>query len=420
MPSTTTARWALAGLSLATVLSSLGTSIANVALPTLAKAFDATFQEAQWIVVAYLVSITGSIVGAGRLGDVVGRRRLLRAGLVVFTAASVVSGVASALWLLIAARAVQGLGAAAMTALALAFASELGAKDRTGRAMGLLGTMSAIGTALGPALGGVLIAWLGWPSIFLINVPLGLVAIFLVQYVPADPVSSNAQRSLPLMAVTMLRDPVLSASLAANLLVSAVLMATLVVGPFYLSLALGLPAGRVGVVMSIGPIVAALAGVPAGRLVDRFDAHRTALAGLAGIAVGSLVLAATPETLGVAGYVAPIVLITGSYALFQAANNTAALRDVRSSQRGVVSGTLSLSRNLGLIAGASVMGAVFARASGMRDVTAAPAEPIATGMRMTFALATALIMVALVVVAAGRALAARRRLLLEADELHVG
>ena len=173
---TPSVRWALASLSLSMLLSSLGTSIANVGLPTLAQAFNASFQEVQWIVLAYLLAITTLIVSVGRLGDITGRRRLLLAGIVLFTVASVLCGVAPTLWLLIAARAAQGLGAAIMMALTMAFVGETVPKARTGSAMGLLGTMSAIGTALGPSLGGVLIAGLGWRAIFLVNVPLGILA----------------------------------------------------------------------------------------------------------------------------------------------------------------------------------------------------------------------------------------------------
>ena len=118
------ARGALAGLSLAILLASLGTSIANVALPTLAQAFDASFQEAQWVVLAYLLASTTVIVSVGRLGDLTGRRRLLIAGIALFTTASALCGVAPTLWTLIAARAVQGLGAAIMLALAMALVGE--------------------------------------------------------------------------------------------------------------------------------------------------------------------------------------------------------------------------------------------------------------------------------------------------------
>src|SRR5262245_49458570 len=101
----TSATGALASLSLSVLLSSLGISIANVALPTLADAFAASFQEVQWIVLAYLLVITALIVSAGRLGDVIGRRRLLLAGVVLFTTSSALSGAAPTLWLLIVARA---------------------------------------------------------------------------------------------------------------------------------------------------------------------------------------------------------------------------------------------------------------------------------------------------------------------------
>lgn len=114
-------RGALASLSLSMLLSSLGTSIANVGLPTLAQTFDASFQAVQWIVLAYLLAITTLIVSVGRLGDIAGRRRLLLAGITLFTVASLLCGVAPTLWLLIAARVAQGVGAAVMMALTLAF-----------------------------------------------------------------------------------------------------------------------------------------------------------------------------------------------------------------------------------------------------------------------------------------------------------
>ncbi|MCB1209319.1 MAG: MFS transporter, partial [Verrucomicrobiales bacterium] len=159
------------------LLSSLGTSSANVALPTLAQVFNATFQEVQWIVLAYLLAITTLIVSVGRLGDITGRRLLLLTGLSIFTVASVICGTAPTLWLLIAARMVQGLGAAIMMALTMALVGQTVPKEKIGSAMGLLGTMSAVGTALGPSLGGVLIDGVGWRAIFFINGPLGVLAL---------------------------------------------------------------------------------------------------------------------------------------------------------------------------------------------------------------------------------------------------
>lgn len=412
--------WPLASLALSLLLASLGTSSANVGLPTLARVFDAPFSLVQWIVLAYLLAITLCVVGAGRLGDLIGRRRLLLAGIAVFTAASALCGLASSLWLLLAARALQGAGAAVMMALTMAFVGDLLPRERTGSAMGLLGTMSAVGTALGPTLGGALIAALGWRWIFLANLPLGLLAMALAgRYLPADRPRAaagalfdaagtlllaaalaayalamtlgrghfsglnaglllaavaggwlflrvEARTASPLLDPALLRQPRLGAGLAMNALVSTVMMATLVVGPFYLTQALGLSAA------------------------------------LAALAVGTALLAAAPATLGVAGYIGPIGVLTVGYAVFQAANNTGVMAAIGAHQRGLVSGMLNLSRNLGLVTGASVMGAVFAAGAGAADLAGASAAAVARGMALTFGVAAALGATALVIAWRGR------------------
>jgi MFS family permease len=186
-------------------------------------------------------------------------------------------------------------------------------------------------------------------------------------------------------------------------LVATVMMATLVVGPFYLSRALGLDAALVGLVMSIGPIISTVSGVPAGRIVDRLGAPFMVIVGLIAMAAGSFALSVLPAMFGIAGYVAAIAVLTPGYQLFQAANNTAVMMDVHRDQRGVVSGMLNLSRNLGLITGASLMGAVFALASATTDIATAQPESVATGMRITFAVAAILIVGALAIAAGSRA-----------------
>ncbi|MDR3369509.1 MFS transporter [Rhodoferax sp.] len=450
-------RWVLLSLSLSMLLSSLGTSITNVALPTLAQVFHVSFQSVQWVVLAYLLAITALIVGVGRLGDILGRRRLLLAGIALFTVASVLCGAAPSLRLLIAARAVQGLGAAIMMALTMALVGEAVPKEKTGSAMGLLGTMSAVGTALGPTLGGVLIARLGWQAIFLVNIPLGMLSLgFAYRFLPIARLEPTSQRAgfdalgtlllaltlavyalamtmghgrfgafnaallvvavfgmglfvlvearaaSPLIRLSMFRDPGFSASLTTNAMVSTVMMATLLVGPFYLSRALGLNATQVGIVMSIGPCISALSGVIAGRLVDRWGAPLIVMLGLVEMIVGAIALSVLASWFGLAGYMAAIVVLTPGYQLFQAANNTAVMSDTRPDQRGVTSGLLSLSRNLGLVTGASVMGAVFAFGSAEADVATASPQAVAAGMRFTFAVAAGLMVVALTIAVGSR------------------
>jgi EmrB/QacA subfamily drug resistance transporter len=455
-------RWVLVSLSLSMLLASLSTSIANVALPTLAQAFGASLQYVQWIVLAYLLASTTLIVSVGRLGDITGRRRLLLAGIFLFTLSSVLCGVAPTLWLLIAARAGQGIGAAIMIALTMAFVGETVPKAQMGSAMGLLGTMSAIGTALGPSLGGLLITGLGWPAIFFGTGALGILTLLLAhRFLPVDrPMTkmdrngfdlvgtvllaltlaayalamtmgrgsfgllnvallvmaivgvrlfalAEAHAASPLIQMALFRNPLLSAGFAMSTLVTTVVMATLVVGPFYLSGALALDAARVGLVMSSGPIVAALTGVLAGRIVDRFGAYGMTITGLIGMAAGSAILSLVPVRFGVLGYIAPLVVITAGYALFQAANNTIVMTTSRPEQRGVISGLLNLSRNLGLITGASVMGAVFALGSATTNSMAVHPEAVAAGMRLTFAVAAVLIVVALAIASVSHALSQR-------------
>ncbi|NWA08944.1 MFS transporter [Pseudomonas gingeri] len=457
-------RWALGSLALSMLLSSLGTSIANVGLPTLAQAFETSFQQVQWVVLAYLLAITTLIVSVGRLGDLLGRRRLLLSGIALFTAASALCGLAPTLGWLIGARALQGLGAAIMMALTLAFVGQTVPKARTGSAMGLLGSTSAIGTALGPSLGGILIAGFGWQAIFLICVPLGLLTWLLAyRHLPADPLAAQARRpsfdlpgtallaltlgayalamtlernhfgslniallvaaavgaglfawvetkvASPLIQPAMFRDRLLRASLVMSTLVTTVLMATLVVGPFYLALALGLEPARVGLVLAIGPAVAALAGLPAGRIADRFGAPVMTLAGLLAIALGCLGLSLLPRTLGVAGYVVPMVILTLGYAVFQTTNNTAVMSEIPADRRGVIAGLLNLSRNLGLITGAAALGAVFVFATTSSDIITADPEAVAAGMHTTFAVALGLIVVALATAMHGDHLAGQAR-----------
>ena len=129
--------------------------------------------------------------------------------------------------------------------------------------------------------------------------------------------------------------------------------------------------------------------------------------GLIAIAAGSLTLSLIPATLGIPSYIALIVVITVGYALLQTSNSTAVMTDIRSDQTGVISGTLNLSRNFGVIIGASVMGAVFAYASAPIDITTARLEAGATGMRISFAVAAILIVVALAIASESHALSRR-------------
>lgn len=391
-------------LALSMLLASLGTSIANIALPTLAEAFFAPFAEVQAVVVAYLAALTISVVIAGRLGDRHGLKPMLMAGLALFALASLLCGMATDLWPLIGARVLQGIGAAFLMALSMALMRQTASEARIGRAMGLLGTVSALGTALGPSLGGLLIGLAGWRSIFWVQFPLAAIALMLAFATLPDPPRGGKTPSARLWSAL---DRNLAPNLLVNVLVAAVMMATLVVGPFYLGLGLGLEEMLVGLVMAVGPAISIVSGVPSGRLVDFWGSGRVLAIGLALLAVGAVLLAILPNAIGVTGYVLAIVVLTPGYQLFQAANNTAALADVSGERRGTVSGLLNLSRNVGLIAGASLMGAVFAFGVGTDDFVHAAPAAIAAGMQLTFLLASGMMIVASGVAFTQRSLAKR-------------
>lgn len=438
----------LAALSLAMLLPSLGTSITNVALPTLATSFDATMADVQWVVIVYLLAVTSLIVGAGRLGDLVGRRRLLLTGMGLFSAASAICALSPGLLFLIAARAVQGVGGAVMMTLTVAMVGDIVPKDRTGSAMGLLGTVSAVGTALGPTLGGALIAAWGWPSVFAVLAATGLVAVLAGGALfPADVkaarrstrfdlpglallaislggfsavftlggrmsglallglcvvsalgfaafVRTEARAQAPLVRLDLLRDRTLGTGLASLMLVSAIVMATLVVGPFYLNRVLGLDPVETGMVMSVGPAVAAVTGVPAGRLVDRTGPFPVIVGGLLSVMFGALLLTFLPGPCGTGGYAASLVVLTFGYATFQAANMTAIMQTTASEHRGVTSALVGLARNIGLICGASAMAAVYAMGPTIAGATGFDSGS-GTGLVATFALSTGLAGVAL-------------------------
>ncbi|MFK3607012.1 MFS transporter [Pseudomonas sp. AP19] len=384
----TSSRGGLVCLSLSMLLASLGTSIANVGLPALAHVFNASFHAVQWVVLAYLFAITAVIVNAGRLGDRLGRRQLLLSGLLLFAAACALCAVAPSLPWLIGARVLQGLGAAVMMAMTLAMVGETVSRERTGRVMGWLGTMSAVGTAMGPSVGGMLLSLWGWRALFLVGAPLGMLAAALAfHYLPADRQAPAATSGDGFWRP--LKDPALRAGLAMSALVSAVIMSTFVVGPFYLSRGLGLDAAWMGLAMAVGPCVSALNGLPAGQLTDRLGSQRMTRAGLGVMGLGALLLAVAS---GLIAYLGSLILLTLGYSLFQAANNTAVMSDVEPARRGTVSGLLNLSRNLGLIFGAWALGAVFAWAS--PDVTHATAQTVANGLHVTFGVALALIVTA--------------------------
>lgn len=400
-------------VALGVVMATLDASVVNIALPTLQRTFAVAFTTIEWVVLGYTVTITGLMLTAGRLADLRGRRTVYGAGLVTFTAASLLCGLAPGVHALIAARVLQGVGAAMVAANGSALLVSAFPLEERGRALGAFGAMVGIGLAAGAPLGGLVIAHWSWRWVFLVNVPLGLLALALLRArVPADrPVPGAPAPDLPAaalwcaaLATLMLAlsrgpesgwssAPVLAlfaataAGLAAFVAVSAraahpmlpprilfgplgaavlltLLGQAIAVGvgmqvPLHLEEVFGYGAQRTGLWVAILPLASLVLAPIAGGLSDRIGARGLTTAGMALTAAGLVVLAglgssmAWPLPVGLA-------LVGAGQGLFAVPNASSLLSLVPHAQLGIASGLQGTTRNLGLSSGAALVSAVLA------------------------------------------------------------
>ena len=175
--------WALAAVSLATLMTYLDNNIVNVAIPTIQRSLHLSASGLEWVVSSYLLTLAGLLLVGGRLADVFGRRRLFGIGMAVFTLSSLAAGLAGSGGVLIASRAVQGVGAALLmpTTLAIIMATFTNVRERN-TAIGIWAAVSALALALGPVLGGLISQHLHWGWIFLINVPIGVITFVIAAF----------------------------------------------------------------------------------------------------------------------------------------------------------------------------------------------------------------------------------------------
>ena len=450
-PQTNPPRLAIIALSGAMLLASMAVSITSVALPALSRAMEAPVSAVQWVVLIYLLSVTITIVLAGRCADLFGHRFILLSGLTIFTGSSLLCPIAPNLTTLIIARAIQGIGGAILMALPVSILRGMISSERTGSAMGLLASMSAVGTALGPALGGLLISGFGWRSAFILLAVSGFIILVLaIRAIPTSAPVTKTNQTLdvsgalllalmlllyalmtsgqqsamswnlsvtipalllaliffiiveikapsPLVPLSVLRNPAISASLLTNWLISSVMMAMLVVGPLFLSFGLLLGEAQTGLVVAVGPVVAALAGVPAGRLTDQFGAKRILSTGLSTMTVALICMAYLPVHIGVTGYIVSLIMLTPCFQLFLTGNNTAIISAAPEDQRGIISGLMGLSRNLGFMTGASVMATIFISSLGQPDLVHATVSSVGSAFTVTLLTAAGLALISLII-----------------------
>src|SRR5713226_3884242 len=168
--------WTLMAVCVATFMLLLDITVVNVALPDIARSLHASFTDLQWVVDAYALTLATFVLNAGSLADLLGRKRVFAAGLVLFSGASLLCGLATGPLFLILARALQGVGGAIMFATSLALLSQEFRGRERGTAFGIWGATTGAAVAIGPLVGGALTTWLSWRWIFFVNIPIGIAA----------------------------------------------------------------------------------------------------------------------------------------------------------------------------------------------------------------------------------------------------
>ena len=173
--SSSTNKWlAMMGIGMGVFMATLDSSIVNISLPTLVKAFHSNLATIEWVILSYVLVLTSMMLGAARLGDMYDKKKLYMGGMVLFIIGSLLCGLSPSVGWLIGFRALQGLGATFMQALGAAMITEIFPAKERGRALGIIGSIVSVGIAVGPPLGGMLIGLIGWQSIFWVNVPVGI------------------------------------------------------------------------------------------------------------------------------------------------------------------------------------------------------------------------------------------------------
>lgn len=458
----------MTGVGLGILMATLDISIVNISLPTLVKELHTDFATIQWVTVGYVLVLTSLMLGAARLGDIVGPKKVYLSGLAVFTLGSLLCGASPGVGWLIGFRAFQGLGAAMTQAVGVAIITMVFPPQERGRALGISGGIIAFGLAMGPAIGGLIIGLAGWRWVFLVNVPIGFLAGFVIwKHAPYLRTGQVGQRfdaagallllltlacyalamtvgqrigfatpavlgllaaavvglfsfvfletrvNQPMIDLTIFRDPLFSLNLVMGFL-TFVMNGGILILPFFLELVMGYSTEKAGLFMMAAPVSMGMVSLWAGTLSDRHGSRLISLIGLLILVGGCLAVGTLHAGVSGLGYLLRVAPIGIGMGLFQAPNNSAVMGRAPRNRLGVASGLLSLSRTLGTSTGLPLMGALFTAhvvaLSGLpklTDLTDLPHEAIAAAVAGTYR--TAALFGVVVVVLAWSALKLGRR-----------
>ncbi len=407
-------RWkAFLPIALVSIITTLDSSVVNVSLPVISQQLKAGIGVVQWVVLAYLLAVTSLLMIFGRLGDLVGRRRIYQIGIVFFTFSSALCGFSQNVTMLIFGRALQGTGAALLVAVGPALIGEIFPPQQRGKALGFLGTTVSIGLSVGPAVGGFITGWLGWRYIFFLNLPLGVLAVLLIRrHLRSDGYSlqtrfdfigaatmagglvclmlalsrgsdwgwsspvifnlllaalifftlffiSQIRSSHPILDLKLFRNPIFRSATSSGFLAFAALFSQTFLLPFYLIQLRGFPPAHAGLFLVSVPSVMAVVAPSSGSFSDRVGTRGLCVTGLFLLGIGfillSMLTAATPQLV-----IVSFLLVVGlGVGMFNPPNNADLLSSVPRERLGNASGMMGLTRTLGMVTGVALSGAIF-------------------------------------------------------------
>ncbi len=432
-------KWSvLAAVGVGTFMSALDGSIVNTLLPRLELALGATVAQTEWVVVVYLLVVSGLLLIVGRLGDMRGHKDVYVVGFAGFVASSALCGLAPSLPWLVGFRALQALSASMLFANAPAILIASFPPQERGRALGLQAVMTYLGLTVGPPLGGFVATHLGWPAIFYLNVPVGALGIWLsVRNIardrPAGPrrrfdvlgaalfsaglvalllalnqghawgwasppilallavaaaalvafLHAERRRADPMLDLTLFESRVFSGAVFSAALSYVAQFAMMYLLAYYLRFR-GLGADSAGLLLTAQPVVMMITAPVAGTLSDRMGTRGPVVVGLLLLTGGLLLLSgvgpATPWA-----YVVLAMAVCGlGFGCFVAPNNSRLLGAAPANRRGIASGVLAAARNVGMVLGIGLAGAVYTTVLARRG-EAAVVDGVAIALRVVAA-----------------------------------
>lgn len=390
---------------MSTFMATLDSSIVNVALPQMARALDVDTAQIQLVVTSYLIVIVGIILIFGKLGDMLGKTRIFTFGIAMFTLGSLLCGIGSSFPVLIGARIIQAVGAAATMANNQGIITQVFPATERGKALGLTGTSVALGSLVGPGLGGIIVGAASWEYIFLINVPVGVVvlffaikllprsnkkvtdrldilgaALFMFSIVPlfvalgqvpslgfTNPLILSAfvvsvlsfiafivveqKRENPLISLSIFKNKLFSLSIFCAFITFVGLFCNSIIQPFYLQDVMNYAPEQAGLIMMIFPLVLSVLAPVSGHVSDKIGSELLTFIGLLLISLGLFLMSTLTEQSSLMTMVIFIVILSAGMGLFQSPNNSLIMSTVGRHQLGIAGSINALVRNMGMVCG---------------------------------------------------------------------